>query len=178
MSDYYVFDIPIYRCEEGKFYRQMTEHIESYFNSIYDGLKIPRPATDPPHLAFIRGHMQNRFGAPWDFNQVVGWLRLFVEGSGIGGHLWMVDAKRVSRSMHKRFTLRSGSNVLAFTMPPDADSATIYRITLESIRHLSKIPEFRKRVFDLREFQNIGPFVNWKELILAAHKASPDARGS
>ena len=54
-----------------------------------------------------------RFGGPWKFNQIVGWLRIFVEGRMIRAHLWWIQGKRINRRKpHKRFLLTTASDVL------------------------------------------------------------------
>ena len=50
-------------------------------------------------------HFWERYGCPWRFNQVVGWLRLVTRGHEVCGELWPADAKRFSRCVLWRFPL-------------------------------------------------------------------------
>src|SRR5438045_660633 len=47
----------------------------------------------------VKEYFWRSYGGPWPYNQAVGWLRLFVRGSGIRADLWFSRARRFSRKM-------------------------------------------------------------------------------
>ncbi len=109
MRDKYIFDIPVYRKSPSEFDAEINtavarrvEHIVSYDPERH---QLDRETHQRLHHAVIA-----ESGGPWQFNQIVGWLRLFVEGGGIGGHPWGVDAKRQSSGKgHRRRYINTNS---------------------------------------------------------------------
>jgi hypothetical protein len=166
MRDFYVFDIPIYWCSKDTYEAKQDAAAEKQLIRCFESMGIPRES-QRDNCDRIKGHAHEVFGGPWQFNQIVGWLRLFTEGNGLGGHLWMVNAKRMSRTMKKRFYLRSASNALSGFFPPNCANDEIFKITLESIEILARSDWLTSRYFDLNTFKRIGPFVEWRQLVLA-----------
>lgn len=164
MRDYYFFDIPVYRCPEERFDRERDEALAKRLAEIKD-MGVPREKA-PESYDMNEQHFQKEYGGPWRYNQTIGWLRLYAEGSHIGGHLWMVDAKRIQRNMrNKRFYLRTGSNVLVANFMPDADAKVIYQETKSAIERLSRESPLKGRYVDLETFCNLGPFIGWRSLL-------------
>src|ERR1700730_12875790 len=125
MRDFYDFDIPNYIRPSNRYYSDMEQATEKYLRKLFPANESPCKKF-PKQCELIEHEFRRGFGGPWDFNQIVGWLRLYIEGREIGGHLWWVDAKRLQTRMRKTFYLASSSNVLATWFAPNDDSAKIY----------------------------------------------------
>ena len=161
----YIFDIPVYRTTNEKFDTEIDMLVAK---------RIEWIVSHDPQRRLLSRERQNRqphtviaeSGGPWQFNQVVGWLRLYVDPSHVCGELWWVDAKRINRIMRKRrFYLTTASNVLATYFTPEYDSESIYQKTLVDIERLTSERPLKKRYLDLENFRNIGPFINWRVLL-------------
>lgn len=165
MEDYYIFDIPVYRCTEEQFYADMDAAVSKRHDEIFATTGISRKNA-PESYKNMEEHTRQTFGGPWNFNQVVGWLRLFAESSHVGGHLWWIDAKRIQRVMRqKRFFLTTISDVLSNYFTSEDDSESIYRRTIEDIERLTKQRPLKDRHVDLETFLNIGPHIDWRGLL-------------
>ncbi len=168
MIDYYIFDIPVYSCTEGRYNADMDKGVAKRLkelNEIFDMSGTSRTKA-PKSDVMAKVHFRQNFGGPWHFNQIVGWLRLYVKPSHVGDHLWWVDAIQINRIMRKkRFYLMTASNVLATYFTPDDDSEIIYQKTLADIERLASENPLRGRYVDLENFRNIGPFINWRALL-------------
>lgn len=162
MRDFYIFDIPVYRTTKERYYADMDAAVEAHLKVCFDDQGLPR--SDRQTVESVTGHAREAFGGPWDFNDVVGWIRLFIEGYGVGAHLWWVDGKQIRRNMRKRFHLTTASNCLWTDFPPPADSPAIFKGTLEALESLSQRDKFKKRHVDLSVFQRTGPFIDWRRL--------------
>ncbi len=84
MRDFYVFDIPVYLRPKSKYYRDMEQATARHLRKLFPSVESPREKF-PKQCEAIEQDFCKTFGGPWEFNQVVGWLRLYVEGSSIGG---------------------------------------------------------------------------------------------
>jgi hypothetical protein len=146
----------------------MNETIEGQLKKLFGNLR--HRETSEAYIA-AEDRLQRTYGGPWNFNQAIGWIRLYAAGSHVGGHLWWVDAKRPQRNMrNKMFRLMTPSNILPTFFTPAHSSDEIYRETLKAIKNLSR-ESLKGRYVDLEAFENIGPFVNWQELLKVASKS-------
>jgi len=94
MRNKYIFDIPVYRKSHGEFDAEIdiavdkrVEHIVSHDPQ---RRRLDQETRQRLHHAVIA-----ESGGPWQFNQIVGWLRLFVEGDKIGCHPWRASKQQV-----------------------------------------------------------------------------------
>jgi len=102
--------------------------------------------------------------SPWYFNQVIGWLRLFVFGKSIKAEYYFIDAKRISKLVkHKRYLYKEK----AFELNPgNSDSSTdIYKKIRDTVIRLNSEKPFEGRYIDLEKFDNIGTYVNWRTIL-------------
>ena len=169
MKDYYIFDIPVYVCEKVKYYAEMDKYRENHFKE----LQVRRDLADLPRemsrtdMIDEEQCVRSEFGGPWNFNNVIGWIRLYATTSTIGGNLWRVEGKRLRRKMKsKSFWEVGGSNILPTFFAPNVESKQIYSETLQAIKDISKENNFlKKRSVDLENFRNLGPFIDWRKLM-------------
>lgn len=148
MRDQYIFDIPVYRSTRDEFDKETDVHTAK---------RVKWIASYDPQQHPLSREMQDRqlhsviaeSGGPWQFNQVVRWLRLFVEGNTIGCHAWRVDAKRLNRRMrHKRLYLTTFSDVLGAWFPSES-SIEIFDTLLERLSDMATKRPYMNRHVDL-----------------------------
>jgi hypothetical protein len=169
MRNFYVFDIPVYLCDKSSYDAKMDKAVEECLTDTFEARGLAR-TTDIEQLIRIRERARVNFGGRWQYNQIVGWIRLFIEGGGVGGHLWWVNTNLLRRKMRRTFEFRTASNALATWLPDDADSGLIFKRTLEAVEGLSKVPEFKGRYIDLSVFRRVGPFIDWRGLMAAVNQ--------
>jgi hypothetical protein len=136
MRDFHIFDIPVYLCTE-KAYSPEKEAVD-----------VPREKVPP-----------------WYFNQVAGWIRLFVEGSRIGGYLWWGSAHRLKGQVRETVDLPSHSYIFADHITREDNSEKIFVEVLAQIEKIAKEPPLSGHYVDLRTFHNAGSRINWRELL-------------
>jgi hypothetical protein len=163
MHNQYIFDIPIYRKTKDDFNAEIEMHVAKRVKLIISYDAERRPLSQEVCQRQFHSIIAES-GGPWQFNQIVGWFRLFVEGNTIGCHLWWVD-KRINRRMrNKRLYLQTPSDVLdaRFT---NKLSNKIYNRLLARLTELSEEKTYKNRYVDLDVFQRIGPFIDWRKLL-------------
>lgn len=164
MRDQYIFDIPVYRLTSDEFNSEIDIQIAKRIARLisYDSQRRPlsREIKERErHLAIAES------GGPWQFNQIIGWLRLFTEGRTVGGHLWWANAKRLNRRMrHKRLYLLTTGDVLGAWFP-DQSSKEIFEILLERLSDMATGRPSKNRYVDLESFRRVGPFIDWSGLL-------------
>jgi len=163
MRNQYIFDIPIYRKTKDDFDAEIETHVTKRIKEIISCDPEERPLD---HQVIQRLHQSiiADFGGTWQFNQIVGWLRLYVEGNNVGCHLWWVD-KRINRRMrNKRLYLQSPSDILHARFTKES-SRKIYEKLLLRLIELSEGTTYKNRYLDLDVFQRIGPLIDWRKLL-------------
>lgn len=112
--------------------------------------------------------MPDVFGGPWQFSQIVGYLRIFVAERAVGGEPWIVNAKRMGRRLKKVF-YRNPTNVLLAHSLEDCHSSEIFRRVLARIEEMPKEDPFKRKYFDLSTFKRLGPFIEWNALVKSSY---------
>lgn len=160
MAHVNLFDVPIYWCEEAKFWSNYDAKLAAHLSRFESDTGYP--LSDNLRLSLTESFSRN-FIAPWEFNQIVGWVRLYKLGSQLRGELWYMNAKCPGRQLVKKQFSDQGKAFEMHTWPHQS-SNDIYHDLLHELRQFSN-QGHRKYVLDLREFEAVGPFVDWRAII-------------
>jgi len=113
-------------------------------------------------LRISESHFWETYGGPWRFNQVVGWVRLFVLGTQIRGDLWMANAKRLTRAGQRRF--RFSGKAFEMSCYEDMASEQIRAEVEERLRSCVRDPRSGRLHIDLECFRVASQFLDWRSL--------------
>jgi hypothetical protein len=154
----YFFDVPVYRLPEDRYYTERSAFVE----------RLMRPIGDTQLDAEFRGHLEQMYGGPWQFNEIIGYIRLFFLGSQVRGEYWGVQRKRFVRTRKKTMLWLEQKLVPEMEIPSNASSAETLKIISEYLRRCKA--HLKGRVVDDSLFATLGPFVNWNALIASARQ--------
>lgn len=155
MTEPFFFEIPIYRCRQSAHTAMMKQEEEKIANPAYKDV-----APESYQNAYRFFHKSLWYG--WRYNEVIGYLNLYIMGSQFRGDSWMVKKARFNKGIVKKKFEYIGKE-FEKEIPRDLDSAGIYSFMMEVLAGVQK-REFKKRQFDLKTFKVIAPFVDWKTL--------------
>jgi hypothetical protein len=155
----YFLDVPIYRISEKEF----RNSYDRYCASVAKRFNWPPPLT-PDVEAHRDELLRCKFGAPWQFNQIVGWARLYVLGTQIRADLWLYSAKHyVANPQRKRFKW------VGKLLEIDAGSFDSGIALVSSLRKrlVHEVSQLHTGVFipDLEVFDNIVVCIDWRKLL-------------
>ena len=159
----FFLDVPVYRLSKDRYYNDMDEYIQK---QIYSG--------HPNHIATMKEfhrknpdqklaseqRLRNYYGGAWDFNEIVGYIRLYFFGTQIRGEYWGVNAKRIVKTRKKTFEYKTSKLAPEIDLSWETDSSTIFSRILQYLEDCSK--ELKGRFIDMGNLQVIGPHVDWK----------------
>jgi hypothetical protein len=156
-----IFEVPMYWCSDDDFSRRYTRDLKAYMDRFEREISLPLSRSTRMNL---EDSFWRRYVAPWKFNQIVGWLTIYILGSQVRADVWFVNAKRFGRKLRKKHFSLFGKAFEVHTRPTET-SATIFASLLEELRDYEKSHSWRRVVLDLECLQNLGPLVNWRRLI-------------
>jgi hypothetical protein len=158
-----IFDIAIYRVSEERFKSQHDRHLADHLASL---ARQTGGETSPRLRGLIEARYLQEWG-PWQFNQIIGWLRLHACRFAVNADVWLSDAKVFQRRMrNKRFYLYGTEPVVV-----DAGSLSSDEIHGKIVAELSRFGRaWRRKGFflDLGAAVHSSAFLNWHGVLSAA----------
>lgn len=111
----------------------------------------------------------------WKYNEIIGYLNLYIFGSQLRMDIWFVDKIRFNRGILKKKFVFHGK-VFEKAIPKNKSSNEIFEFIIENLIQLNE-SKYKRYHFDLNTFKVIGQFVNWKDLTTELDSFSnPDFR--
>jgi hypothetical protein len=177
MTKRYFFDLPIYRLLEGDYNQQLDAYVEGALygrteeeRSRFAGRFRGREGLE----ASTRDYYWKDFGGPWQFNEVIGYVRLYFFGRQIRGELWWVDAKRIVRTRRKLYFMHDLSTASPVRVPPGSDDGAVYNLILTFVDRVRQ--RLGKRYLETTLLETVGPYVRWSSLLTKAAMRSHAAK--
>jgi len=122
----------------------------------------------PATCLHVKQHFWETYGGPWQYNQVVGWVRLYVLGSQLRGDLWKMTGKRLHRKSRNQIRLLGKAFEISLT--PDESSEQIRAKIEEELQRLQNELSKKKRVLDMQCFRTIASCIDWRKLVDIRYK--------
>jgi len=157
LRETYFFEIPVYRCSYEEFHAKLEileqEHIRNYGSL----------------ESYWRTHelYKYRTSGPWRFNQIIAYLRLFVDfGRDVfKAEVWRIEQVRIPEFQgKKKYMIRPG-NAIEVWVSRKESSKEIYAKLLSDLEALQKEKRYKNRYIDLSAFREIGPFLDWRSFL-------------
>ena len=127
-----------------------------------DQLKvIPGYEPDGSRTAWIAQPQYERFG-PWNFNEITGYIRLYLLGSQVRGDYFSAEKKRVCLGRTRVFVLRTSKLAVEVNIlrTPQLTNREIWLSIQKYVNRCRK--EFKRgRVVDDSVLNAVGPHVDW-----------------
>lgn len=165
-AERYFFDVPVYRLSEERYYRDMAQHIDDALFPPEDRLSNTLRELDrinPSKNDALRGHIAIKYGGSWQFNEIVGYIRLFFLGSQVRGEYFAIGQKRICRTRRKIFELKSLNLVPEVEISDFTSNAAILAAVLEYLSNCRK--KLKGRHVDSEIFANLSRFIDWQSVL-------------
>jgi len=161
MKDHYIFDIPIYVCEKIEYYADLDKDRENHFRNLYAQRDLADLSSEMSRTDMVEEEqfIRSEFGGPWNFNSVVGWIRLYATSSYIGGNLWRVEGKRLRRKMKSKIFWEVGE-VISY----QRISRQMWNQNKSILKHSRQSKTFQRIIIFCRNDLSI-----WKTFVILVH---------
>ncbi len=159
LNDYFMV-IPVYRLKKDEYSRQMQQHLDKQFENDSDLVKKAYQNNSNLKAQF-ESHFRKTYGGAWEFNEIIGFIKLYFYGTQIRGEYWSVAAKRITKTRKKQFEYKTHKLSYELTIR-DKSNNSILAIVQKYIENCKK--ELKNRYLDTREFDTLAPYINWELL--------------
>lgn len=170
-GDMYFFDIPIYRCT-------LSKHTQEMITEKTNLLKTLNPSefarNNQDLYADFGDYFDRHVWYSWRYNDIIGWIRLFVCGTQLRGDLWWVNTQRIVRRGKKDF--RYSGKAFESQNLENETSDEIFETLCNCLKMLSKDRPIKGRYIDMELIMTLGPYVNWRKLMGLTKIDSPNKR--
>ena len=157
----YFFELPIYRVTKEKYYKDMDKYIQNKLSKLDDFSK-EYYESDPSKLAAWKLGHREEYGSIWEYNDIIGYIKLYFIGTQVRADHWYVKAKRIVRSKKKDFICIEEAICGATTIHFEKNSEDIYNKIKELVDDIKGT--LKKRHIETSKFEAIGSYVDWKKL--------------
>lgn len=161
LREIYFQDMPVYRLEPTKYYDQRRKFVDEFVSESYRGFS-PTPAQVKAFKERIEQMDYDKFG-PWDFNEIIGYIRLHFLGSQVRGEYLALNQKRIVKSRKKVFIWQTWKLAPEISLPSGASNSDVLRCICEYVEDCRK--ELPRRYIDDQWLRKVGPFVDWLGLL-------------
>ena len=161
MPEVYFFDIPIYRLDPTRFAEETERERARYVSGAISEMSNAAAELVRPQ---VERDYDKRKSHDWRFNDVIGWVRLYVLGTQIRGELHWLRAKRIGRHVSDRIYFESGK-LFEGSVDLRWSSQKLLQTIKRRLKEISSSGKIRGRFVDLETFNAIAPHVNWKALV-------------
>ena len=160
-----IYDLPVYRLKQDVYYKDREDWLEKHLPD--SEFMREYYAKNPERRIHAKQHADDASWGPWDFNEIIGYVRLHIVGTQIRGEYWCHEAKRYTRTRRKIFKWQSNKLVTEMNLPVASTNRAIGMVIDDYIEACSQ--ELPGRYIDSARFEAISPHMNWKSLIRQAN---------
>lgn len=163
----YFYDIPVYRLSSEKYYEELkaykNKHLHDGRNEDDKKLKEQFYEKYPEKKANFEEHIFKNFGGQWEYNEIIGYIKLYSVGNQIRGEYFQIDKKRITKTRKKVFEWKCDKLVPEISFYRSETNEEIFNNICKYLNDCEK--ELNNRYIDLDNFLKIGKYLDWKKLL-------------
>jgi hypothetical protein len=165
-----ILDIPVYRLSQDAFTRETDEIRHQYVS--FDSDDVPpwmSKSELEEKMKALSEHFEKVFNRSpeariWKYNEINGYISIRSGSNQVKAEYWFINSKRIGRRTIRKIYEYRGKAFEIWVKSQDS-SIDIFNAIRDEVNLLKKRRPFKGRYIDLESFENIGPYLNWKELV-------------
>ena len=154
----YFFEIPVYRLSYQQ-YRDENDKLKKQYLHTWEKRKVLESFMNE----ISESYDENISHPMWEFNERIGYLKLYFLGSQIRAEYFAVQTKKIYRSRRKVFEYKTHKLSPEMTITYKMSNEDIFHCVVQYLCNCQK--ELKKRYLDTALFLQTGQFVDWKMLL-------------
>lgn len=168
MEHIYFYDVPVYRLPREQYYNARDDFVENALcpadtpqSELVRGMAI----RDPNRFAAWRSHLEQSYGGCWEFNEIIGYIRLHFLGTQVRGEYFGLSKKRIVRTRKKLFEHKSWKLAPEVSIRAPKGNEEIIAAVHEYIEDCRR--ELPRRYIDASILEAVAPYIDWAGLLHA-----------
>lgn len=165
----YFFDLPVYRIPREDYYSAREKWIDAALyppGSPFSEEMRARDARDPSQNVGMRAHFERAYGGCWEFNEIIGYIRLHFLGTQVRGEYFAVSRTRIVRTRKKTLEYQTWKLAPEVNIRHPYNDENILAAIRRYIDDCRK--EVPRRFIDTSMFDATAEFIDWASLFLAS----------
>ena len=165
MKKNYFHDVPVYRLSRERYYKDMQNYIKKHmYSGSPNHIKMMEGfhRKEPTQKLALENRLRKSYGGAWEYNEIIGYIRLYFFGNQIRGEYCAVNSKLVVRTRKKILEHKTWKLASEIDLHWEPDSSSIFLQILKYLERCQK--ELKDRYIDTHNFKAIGSYVNWKSM--------------
>ncbi len=127
------------------------------------GLKEAYYKENPANKTIFEDHLRRKYGGCWEFNEIIGYIKLHFLGSQIRGEYYQVAGRSIRKSRAKQFEFVTHKLAPEIEIDFGSTNAEIFERVIQYMADCQE--ELRGRFLDTSILENIGQHLNWADLL-------------
>ena len=128
--------------------------------------RFPSSNTPPLGAGFfinaLRSHLEKSYGGAWNYNEIIGYIRLHILGTQIRGEYFAVNKKRILRTRNRQLEFKTWKLAPEVEIQDPFNDTNILAAIYQYIDDCRR--ELPSRFIDSEVFDGLSGFVNWERL--------------
>lgn len=158
VGDKFFLVIPVYRLDEEKYYAGLRKNFEHSISEVWSEEFCQ---SNPGLVQGYQQHHHYSYGGAWEFNEVVGHIKLYFLGTQVRGEYWSTGPKRKVKTRRKQFEYKTHKLAVEERIR-EKTSAGVLAAVEEYLIGCKR--ELKNRHIDLREFNMLKNHLDWLSL--------------
>ncbi|QOJ19404.1 MAG: hypothetical protein HRU77_01055 [Gammaproteobacteria bacterium] len=154
----YFFEIGIYRCSPDKYYKELKEGKDKFLEPLKKIKSISPDSYQNAGTFYDLNHWPM-----WNYNEVIGWLKLYRLGSQIRGELWFINSRRIRRGARKKFS--NLGKIFEISFIESQSESEIREEVSSAIQRAAEKPPIKGRYLDRQCFDLVYTQLCWKNIL-------------
>lgn len=149
----YFYDIPVYRLKKEKYYKELEEYKKVHlFGSDENEIKLKKKFYQkyPDRKILFEQHLNKVFGRIWEYNEIIGYIKLYSVGNQIRGEYFQIDKKRICKTRTKNFRWETDKLVPEINFYQENTNEELFNMIYNYLKDCNK--ELKYRYLDLDNF--------------------------
>jgi hypothetical protein len=157
-----ILELPIYRCTEEQHYAEQEDRYELAAEHVHAAYRAlgERPEKEKV-LADHRNDWFRREGMPWDFNQIVGWIRLYTWTGNIRGYLFFASERITKVMRRKKFITKRGNFIKIRVFPEQSNEEILTTLKTTILAKVAEHTRLHRFYVDMGVLDVLGPHIDW-----------------
>ena len=154
-----IIDVPVYRLSPEQHEAALEKAADRFVGDIMDNPSVPHHMVNSERQRF-----RHEKAAPWLFNEVVGWVRVYALGTQIRGQTYFAVGKKLCLAPQKR-RIRDRGKAFEKNFHPDDSNEDIGASVLAAVERLKRERLFKRRYIDVTCLLSQCQYFNWRRVL-------------